>query len=124
MAKDAFDRVIEELGYLVKRVTSTVRPAPVNGAFEADGVVPDEVHHALVEAARALEAERPRDEHPGSDGRVVDVQHPSLYCYKAGVSTVLDTPQAQVRPCGGRAREPASSPHPHPTPPGHGGRRR
>lgn len=31
-----------------------------------------------------------RDEHPGSDGLVIDHVHPSMYAYREGVTQVID----------------------------------
>lgn len=59
--------------------------------WEADELVPPSLAADLATALLPLE-ERPVDWHPGSDGMVRDLLHPSLYCYVRGVSRVSDSP--------------------------------
>jgi hypothetical protein len=58
--------------------------------FKADGRVPDDVRAALLEAIKPLEAQEP-DWHPGSDGKVLDLVHPSLWPLVYGTSTQLQS---------------------------------
>lgn len=61
-------------------------PSAVELVWLADGLVPPDLATEVVNMAAALQARSPPDWHPGSEGLVRDLLHPSLYCYVAGVS--------------------------------------
>jgi hypothetical protein len=48
------------------------------GAYVADDVVPRVLHHELMCELDALAGQQPKDFHPGTDGKVQDIIHPSL----------------------------------------------
>ncbi|MFD7876878.1 DUF4246 domain-containing protein [Streptomyces sp. NPDC059766] len=54
----------------------------VDGVWQSDTLVDDKLGSRLREAVRVLEEvpEAERDWHPGSDGQVLDLVHPSLFC--------------------------------------------
>ncbi|MPY30915.1 DUF4246 domain-containing protein [Streptomyces adustus] len=59
-----------------------VEVSAVDGVWQSDTLVDDELRSRLREAARVLEQvpEAEQDWHPGSDGQVLDLVHPSLFC--------------------------------------------
>eukprot|EP00966_Prymnesium_polylepis_P127374 2946053-Prymnesium_polylepis.1 len=62
-----------------------VLPGGVEGTFAADEVLPTALHDALVAGFTSL-ASGPKDWHPGSNEQVLDLVHPSLFCYEQGVT--------------------------------------
>ncbi|MFI1458563.1 DUF4246 domain-containing protein [Streptomyces roseus] len=65
-----------------------VEVSAVDGVWQSDTLVDDELGSRLRAAVRVLEqvpAEE-QDWHPGSDGQVLDLVHPSLFCLVRGVS--------------------------------------
>ncbi|MFI8371613.1 DUF4246 domain-containing protein [Streptomyces sp. NPDC085466] len=59
-----------------------VEVSAVDGVWQSDALVDDKLRSRLREAVRVLE-EVPAEEldwHPGSDGQVLDLVHPSLFC--------------------------------------------
>ncbi|MFC8294056.1 DUF4246 domain-containing protein [Streptomyces sp. NPDC057242] len=60
----------------------------VDGVWQSDALVDDGLRSRLREAVRVLEEvpEAERDWHPGSDGQVLDLVHPSLFCLVREVS--------------------------------------
>ncbi|MEV0322396.1 DUF4246 domain-containing protein [Streptomyces sp. NPDC050658] len=60
----------------------------VDGVWQSDTLVDDGLRSRLREAVRVLEEvpEAEKDWHPGSDGQVLDLVHPSLFCLVNGVS--------------------------------------
>ncbi|MGW8763555.1 DUF4246 domain-containing protein [Streptomyces sp. NPDC055815] len=54
----------------------------VDGVWQSDTLIDDKLRSRLREAVRVLEEvpEAERDWHPGSDGQVLDLVHPSLFC--------------------------------------------
>ncbi|MDG9715141.1 DUF4246 domain-containing protein [Streptomyces sp. DH24] len=65
-----------------------VEVSAVDGVWQSDTLVDDKLRTRLREAVRVLEEvpEAERDWHPGSDGQVLDLVHPSLFCLVRGVS--------------------------------------
>ncbi|GGJ79581.1 hypothetical protein GCM10011583_08950 [Streptomyces camponoticapitis] len=59
-----------------------VEVSAVDGVWHSDTLVDDALRSRLREAVRVLEQvpEAERDWHPGSDGQVLDLVHPSLFC--------------------------------------------
>lgn len=66
----------------------------VDGVWQSDELIDAELASRLREAARVLEdvPEEQRDWHPGSDGQVLDLVHPSLFCLVRGLSLPEDAP--------------------------------
>ncbi|MFI6412026.1 DUF4246 domain-containing protein [Streptomyces sp. NPDC050585] len=60
----------------------------VDGVWQSDTLVDDRLRARLRDAVRVLEEvpEAERDWHPGSDGQVLDLVHPSLFCLVREVS--------------------------------------
>ncbi|WP_326798269.1 DUF4246 domain-containing protein [Streptomyces sp. NBC_01808] len=83
--------VLDELAhYAALRDGSTgVEVSAVDGVWQSDRLVDDELRSRLREAVRVLEEvpEEERDWHPGSDWQVLDLVHPSLFCLVNGVSS-------------------------------------
>ncbi|OKI61728.1 hypothetical protein AMK15_17960 [Streptomyces sp. MJM1172] len=65
-----------------------VEVSAVDGVWQSDALVDGELRSRLREAVRVLEQvpEAEKDWHPGSDGQVLDLVHPSLFCLVNGVS--------------------------------------
>ncbi|WP_030067560.1 DUF4246 domain-containing protein [Streptomyces natalensis] len=65
-----------------------VEVSAVDGVWQSDTLVSDELRSRLREAVRVLEEvpEAEQDWHPGSDGQVLDLVHPSLFCLVREVS--------------------------------------
>ncbi|MEU7280214.1 DUF4246 domain-containing protein [Streptomyces sp. NPDC045431] len=82
--------VLAELGhYAALRDGRTgIEVSAVDGVWQSDTLVDDELTSRLREAVRVLEEvpEAERDWHPGSDGQVLDLVHPSLFCLVREVS--------------------------------------
>ncbi|MFC8276728.1 DUF4246 domain-containing protein [Streptomyces sp. NPDC057271] len=59
-----------------------VEMSAVDGVWQSDTLVDDKLRTRLREAVEVLEQvpEAERDWHPGSDGQVLDLVHPSLFC--------------------------------------------
>ncbi|MEU6709769.1 DUF4246 domain-containing protein [Streptomyces wuyuanensis] len=61
---------------------SGIEVSAVDGVWQSDTLVDDELGSRLREAVQVLEQvpEAEKDWHPGSDGQVLDLVHPSLFC--------------------------------------------
>ncbi|MER7479090.1 DUF4246 domain-containing protein [Streptomyces sp. NPDC126510] len=65
-----------------------VEVSAVDGVWQSDALVDDTLRSRLRTAVQVLEQvpEAELDWHPGSDGQVLDLVHPSLFCLVRGVS--------------------------------------
>ncbi|WP_374777450.1 DUF4246 domain-containing protein [Streptomyces sp. NBC_01310] len=59
-----------------------IEVSAVDGVWQSDALVDDKLRFRLREAVRVLEEvpEEEQDWHPGSDGQVLDLVHPSMFC--------------------------------------------
>ncbi|MFE2297688.1 DUF4246 domain-containing protein [Streptomyces sp. NPDC059445] len=76
--------VLDELAYYaaLRDARTGVEVSAVDGVWQSDTLIDDKLATRLREAVRVLE-EVPQAEldwHPGSDGQVLDLVHPSLFC--------------------------------------------
>ncbi|MBO8191995.1 DUF4246 domain-containing protein [Streptomyces oryzae] len=82
--------VLDELAhYAALRDAETgIEVSAVDGVWQSDTLVDDGLRSRLREAVRILEEvpEAEKDWHPGSDGQVLDLVHPSLFCLVREVS--------------------------------------
>ncbi|MGW8951889.1 DUF4246 domain-containing protein [Streptomyces sp. NPDC055709] len=67
---------------------SGIEVSAVDGVWQSDTLVDDKLRSRLREAVQVLEQVPPaeHDWHPGSDGQVLDLVHPSLFCLVREVS--------------------------------------
>ncbi|GHC85108.1 hypothetical protein GCM10010309_63290 [Streptomyces violaceochromogenes] len=82
--------VLDELAhYAALRDGRTgVEVSAVDGVWQSDELIDDTLRSRLRKAVQVLEQvpEAELDWHPGSDGQVLDLVHPSLFCLVRGVS--------------------------------------
>ncbi|MEV7415250.1 DUF4246 domain-containing protein [Streptomyces sp. NPDC089919] len=76
--------VLAELSHYaaLRDARTGIEVSGVDGVWQSDALVGDTLRARLREAVRVLEEvpEAERDWHPGSDGQVLDLVHPSLFC--------------------------------------------
>ncbi|MFH8487551.1 DUF4246 domain-containing protein [Streptomyces longisporoflavus] len=82
--------VLDELPYYagLRDERTGIEMTGVDGVWQSDTLIDDELRSRLRAAVRILEEvpEAEKDWHPGSDGQVLDVVHPSLFCLVREVS--------------------------------------
>lgn len=96
------DWVIEELRYKAKIFKETGTVIVYDGdVVKSDTVVPSTIKAALQQAVKVLEEvpEFYKDYHPGSDGKVLDLVHPSLFPLIYGKSRVLSDSLVSLDNC-------------------------
>ncbi|KAF5323889.1 hypothetical protein D9611_008279 [Ephemerocybe angulata] len=94
MTKQMFDYCIQELQYRAKNFATSPRGAIQvfpGDVWKSDIAVPEETRLSLLKCVQPLEAvpEHKKDWHPGSDGKVLDIVHPSLFPLIYGTSRIL-----------------------------------
>lgn len=57
-----------------------LQPSVVRGSWESESLLSEDVHNKLLEEVNKLKQipEEEKDWHPGSDGQVLDLVHPSM----------------------------------------------
>jgi len=96
------DWIIEELRYKAKIFKDTGYVVVYDGdVVKSDTAVSSATKEALQEAVRKLEdiPEVYKDYHPGTDGQVLDLVHPSLYPLMYGKSRVLSGQAIGLEDC-------------------------
>ncbi|GGK40354.1 DUF4246 domain-containing protein [Nocardia camponoti] len=92
--------VLAELGYYALRrdAATGIEVAAVDGVWQSDSLIGDELRDRLRAAVAVLEDVPAAEEdwHPGSKGQVLDLVHPSLYCRVRGVSQPESAPWPQL----------------------------
>lgn len=89
-----FQYVIDELAYY-EQIRDQTNGQFQNGSYlgiiYGDNVVPENLKKEFIQAARKLEdvPESAKDWHPGSNKRVLDLVHPSLYPLQYGITPVV-----------------------------------
>lgn len=83
-----FEFALSECKWVAETYKGPARPAAADGTYSNDGIDSSLLQRLLkgINKIRTLEV---RDTHPGSDDLVVDIIHPSLYCYEQGVTPVI-----------------------------------
>ncbi|MFI6221162.1 DUF4246 domain-containing protein [Nocardia salmonicida] len=98
--------VLDELVYYVglRDEKTGIEVSAVDGVWQSDTLIDEALRARLGEAARVLEdvPAAEHDWHPGSNGQVRNLVHPSLYCLVRGVSRPADAPW--VRPATNEAK--------------------
>jgi hypothetical protein len=87
--------VLDELRYYaaLRDGRTGIEVSAVDGVWQSDGLVDEELRSRLRDAVRVLEdvPEAEKDWHPGSDGQVLDLVHPSLFCLVREASGVPES---------------------------------
>ncbi|WP_406289759.1 DUF4246 domain-containing protein [Streptomyces sp. NBC_00209] len=82
--------VLAELAHYaeLRDARTGIEVSAVDGVWQSDTLIDAELRSRLREAVRVLEEvpEEEKDWHPGSDGQVLDLVHPSLFCLVREVS--------------------------------------
>ncbi|KAJ6577438.1 hypothetical protein B0H19DRAFT_1119924 [Mycena capillaripes] len=99
---DALDsEILASLRYTVTAPFGVRSPRNLTeevGVFISDNLVPVSLHRELVSHLDALAMREPLDLHPGSNGKVQDLIHPSLYPFVLGESVLDDPSNSETLP--------------------------
>lgn len=93
LRSEAADYVIEEIKFLATVKDGCIEAGPIQGTWKADNLIDDTTNTRLKKlVAAGLENVPPekKDYHPGSDNLVVDLVHPSLFCFVEDESILIN----------------------------------
>ncbi len=88
-----FEYVIDELRYYASLKDGPIEVGPVDGTWQSDELIDETLQTSFKESVFELLEnvdESEKDYHPGSNNLVVDLVHPSLFCFVRGVSKISD----------------------------------
>ncbi len=78
--------IMDELKWEAESSSAELAASPVDGVYQSDCIVSEELRQRLLQQVAVLENTDKPDYHPGSKEQMVDIVHPSLYPYVAGLS--------------------------------------
>lgn len=101
LSEKSVDWCIAELRHKANLYKEIGYVEAVDGVFKSDCAIPQDLKFALRKAVSPLEnvPEDQKDWHPGSDGMVLDLVHPSMHPLVYGLSLVSDTPTLGLDDC-------------------------
>ncbi|KAF8656134.1 hypothetical protein AX16_002736 [Volvariella volvacea WC 439] len=96
-----FDWCLEELAYRAEKSYNTGYISIIPGVVKSDKMVDSDLNAQLRDAVRVLEdiPEGKKDWHPGSDEKVLDLVHPSLFPLVFGKSRFLEDSLTTLDDC-------------------------
>ncbi|TFK71012.1 hypothetical protein BDN72DRAFT_870138 [Pluteus cervinus] len=103
-----FDWCIAELQYKAGKLQETGSIVVFNGgAVKSDTIVPEDLRLSFIDAVKPLEdvSAKFQDWHPGSDGKVLDLVHPSLFPLVYSRSHILPCDTTSLEDCISRCGE-------------------
>ena len=115
LTEQMFDWCLAELQYKAGKLQETGAVVVFNGdVVKSDTAVPEDLRLWFLEAVKSLEdvSANFQDWHPGSDGKVLDLVHPSLYPLVYGRSRVLPSDLTAIEDCAWRCGEGETIPVP------------
>lgn len=95
-----FDYVLAELGHYLSTKDGSIEVAAVDYTWQSDALIDNKLRDDFMECVRVLEdvPDSKKDWHPGSNNQVLDLVHPSLFCFVAGRTKVLAKPMPPLCP--------------------------
>eukprot|EP01114_Cavostelium_apophysatum_P009162 TRINITY_DN2223_c0_g1_i3.p1 TRINITY_DN2223_c0_g1~~TRINITY_DN2223_c0_g1_i3.p1 ORF type:complete len:549 (-),score=111.06 TRINITY_DN2223_c0_g1_i3:75-1721(-) len=86
--------LLKELEWYDEIREGSMELSPVEGVWQADNLIPAELRKKLIDLISPLEnvPDEAKDWHPGTDRQVLDLVHPSLFCFVHGLTREVTTP--------------------------------
>ena len=87
------DYVLAELEYYDKIRENSIEMSTVDGVWQSDSLISNELKKSLIECVKILEdiPESERDWHPDTNNLVLNLVHPSLFCLVYGETRVINS---------------------------------
>lgn len=79
------------IGYYLSIKDGSIEVAAVDYTWQSDTLIDEKLRDELIAGVSVLEdvPDAKKDWHPGSNNQVLDLVHPSLFCFIAGRTKVL-----------------------------------
>ncbi|UJR21058.1 hypothetical protein I4U23_024158 [Adineta vaga] len=92
LTEKQIDYVLAELEYYDSIRDGSMEMSTVDGVWQSDALISDDMKNLLIENVKILEniPEKEQDWHPGTNNQVLDLVHPSLFCFVNQISRVIN----------------------------------
>ncbi|CAF3644890.1 unnamed protein product [Rotaria sp. Silwood1] len=86
------DYVLDELEYYNSIRDGTMEMSSVDGVWQSDELIPNHIKKSLITYVNKLEniPENEKDWHPGTNKQILDLVHPSLFCYVHRMTRIIN----------------------------------
>jgi hypothetical protein len=86
------DYVLSELEYYNSLRDGSLEMSAVDGVWQSDELIPIDIKESLIEYIKTLEniPSNEQDWHPGTNKQILDLIHPSLFCYVHQITRVIN----------------------------------
>ena len=91
LSEKQIDYVLDELEYYDSIRDGSLEMSAVDGVWQSDDLIPSDVKQSLVACVAPFEnvPEKDKDWHPGTNQQVLDLIHPSLFCFVNEVTRII-----------------------------------
>ncbi|CAF3289403.1 unnamed protein product [Rotaria sp. Silwood2] len=92
LTKKQIDYVLNELEYYDSIRDGSMEMSAVNGVWQSDELMPIDMKESLIVCVKSLEniPESEQDWHPGTNKQILDLVHPSLFCFVHQMTRVIN----------------------------------
>ncbi|CAF1468763.1 unnamed protein product [Adineta ricciae] len=92
LTEKQIDYVLAELEYYDSIRDGSIEMATVDGVWQSDELIHADMKNSLIECVKTLEnvPKNEQDWHPGTNNQVLDLVHPSLFCFVNQVSRIIN----------------------------------
>ncbi|CAF2832430.1 unnamed protein product [Rotaria sp. Silwood2] len=86
------DYVLAELEYYDSIRDGSMEMSSIDGVWQSDELIPIDMKESLIECVKSLEnvPESEQDWHPGTNNQILDLVHPSLFCFVNQMTSVIN----------------------------------
>ncbi|CAF1051946.1 unnamed protein product [Adineta steineri] len=92
LSEKQIDYVLAELEYYNSIRDQSMEMSVVDGVWQSDELIPQDIKQSLISCVQSLEniPENEQDWHPGTNKQVLDLVHPSLFCFVNQTTRVIN----------------------------------
>ncbi|CAF2713941.1 unnamed protein product [Rotaria sp. Silwood2] len=92
LTEKQIDYVLAELEYYDLRRDGSMEMSTVDGVWQSDELIPIDMKESLIACVKNLEniPESEQDWHPGTNKQILDLVHPSLFCFVNQITRIIN----------------------------------
>jgi hypothetical protein len=92
LSEKQIDYVLAELEYYDSIRENSMEMSTVDGVWQSDELIPDDIKQSLITCVSSLEniPDDKKDWHPGTNNQILDLVHPSLFCYVNQLTRIIN----------------------------------
>ncbi len=92
LTEKQIDYVLDELEYYNSIRDQSIEMSAVDGVWQSDELIPQDIKQSLILFVKTLEniRENEQDWHPGTNKQILDLVHPSLFCFVNQTTKIIN----------------------------------